>query len=380
MCTISTLRFSAIHPGIFLLLVISLIFLSIYPASSTKALQHGHTLLEPQSATDITETSGTRSNGLAFGEQNYRPFFSTPLAKRQTSMEEASTLYVLALCHGTQMLNLIQRANDANTDPPDVTEFPAYQIANGWDVQDLRFKEAAMGRRWDSTWKNLFKQADRPGIKQQRYVSMTWNKPLKNKFGQDVQASAPAANYAIVFFVSPPTIISTSSRSPTNVLRQSHPGISRDDLDHQIPPLNRWSDVAWSVWSHGEGKSHPDFLEYIGFDKVSDPITLPVIKYILLTRYMNDQLPFPGAVFNAADEEGKALMGTPTGKGVGWLMHDRGRTLKLTARRPYFTIRIWCTDGDYFLLFDLKANPDQSTYMRARNEGALPDLTPPSRV
>ncbi|KAL9576060.1 MAG: hypothetical protein Q9212_007421, partial [Teloschistes hypoglaucus] len=376
MRTISTARFSAIHPGLLLLLVIPLIFLSLYSVSSTKALKHGQTLLEPRSATDITKTNGTRSIGLAFGDQNYRPFFSTPLAKRQTTMEEASTLYVQALCDGAQMLNLIQRANNPDSPEPDVTNFPAYQIANGWGVADLRFIAAAMGRRWDDAWKDLFNSATRPGIKQQRYVALTWTKPFKNKFGQNVQTWDFNSNYANVFFVSPPAIISSSSRSPVNVLRQSHPGISRDDLDHQIPPLNRWSDVAWTLWSEGEGKSHPDWLQYIGFDRVADPITLPVIKYILLTRYLNDQLPFPGAVFNAADEEGKALLGTPTGRGVGWLMHDRGRYLKLTARTPYFTMRIWCDHGDYFLLFDLQKHPDQGT-MRANNEGALPDLTAP---
>ncbi|KAI4202370.1 MAG: hypothetical protein LQ350_002588 [Teloschistes chrysophthalmus] len=367
MRTNSTARFSAIYPGMLLILVIPLIFLSIYPGSSakTKTLKHGQTLLEPRSATDITEANGTRSIGLAFGEQNYRPFFSRPLTKRQTTMEEASELYVLALCNGTQMLKRIQQANDLNVPGPDVTDFPPYQIANGWDVSDVRFIAAAMGRRWDDAWKDLFNSATRPGIKQQRYVALTWNKPFKNKFDENVQAFDFASNYANVFFCSPPAIISSSSRSPTNVLRQSHPGISRDELDHQIPPLNRWSDVAWTLWVEGEGKVHPEWLQYIGFDRVADPITLPVIKYILLTRYMNDQLPFPGAVFNTADEEGRALLGTPTGKGVG---------------TPYFTIRIWCENGDYFLLFDLQKNPDQGgRIMRAPlNEGALPDLTPPS--
>ncbi|KAI4260747.1 MAG: hypothetical protein LQ352_000139 [Teloschistes flavicans] len=364
--------------GVLLLLIIPLIFLSIYPDLSSTVLKDDHGPLKPRHPIGLTEpsvisTNGTRNIGLAFGKQVYRPTFSIPLARRQVNLEEASNLYVLAECNGSQMLNAIQQATDPNLPAPDVPVFFKPDIGNGWSVQDYVYgRDRILAKRWDAAFGRSM------NYKQGRHVTLKQDKPFTNKFGQYQPLSVPAANYVNVLFVDPPTLIAVQARSPTYVFKHPPSGMSQDDIQRRIPPLNRWSDVAWMLWLKGEGATHPDWLRFIGFDRVSDEITVPVIRYIMFTRYMNEHIAFPGVVFNTADEEGRALLGTPTGKGAGWLMRDRGRILNLRARQPFFTIRIWSTDGEYFMLFDLQQNPNQVSKMGTANHGALGSLNPPT--
>ncbi|KAL8634282.1 MAG: hypothetical protein Q9228_008124, partial [Teloschistes exilis] len=180
----TTVRSSAFRVGVLLLLIIPLIFLSIYPDFSSAGLKDDHSLLKPRYPIGLTETSaistnGTRNIGLAFGEQDYRPTFSVPLARRQVNLEEASELYVLAACNGSQMLNAIQQATDPNLPAPHVPVFFKPDIGNGWSVQDYVYgRQRILAKRWDAAFGRSM------NYKQGRHVIMKQDKPFTNKFGQ----------------------------------------------------------------------------------------------------------------------------------------------------------------------------------------------------
>ncbi|KAI4230856.1 MAG: hypothetical protein LQ352_008424, partial [Teloschistes flavicans] len=191
--------------------------------------------------------------------------------------------------------------------------------------------------------------------------------------------TSPNSAYLHVLFAQPPTIIVVNIRSPANAVKRGNPGISPDEIQHRIPPLNRWSDVAWSVWRYGEGAVHPEWVRYIGYDRVRDAITLPVIQFIIARLTGNKEIDHPGLVYTTDQPEGIALLGTPLGKGVGWLLHDWGQKLRIRDRPPGVTVRIWSRRGEWFMLWDLQPHPDQGTItMKPKRGGALQTVDAPA--
>ncbi|KAL8629929.1 hypothetical protein Q9189_004366 [Teloschistes chrysophthalmus] len=188
MRTMTTERFSSVHPAVLLvLLIIPLVFLSGYPAIPTKVLKDGKSLLESRSSTGATEanfvsTKGTRSLALPFGDQHYRP-----LAERQLGLDQVRTVYNLAVCNGTQMLTKILQVNPNALGPG--VNFDAASIYNGWSVRDQRYLDTqVLGDRWDAAFTQIiggYKPASTRKLGRQ--VAQLQDKPFLNKFGQMVQ-------------------------------------------------------------------------------------------------------------------------------------------------------------------------------------------------
>ncbi|KAL8775910.1 MAG: hypothetical protein Q9194_003516 [Teloschistes cf. exilis] len=375
MRTMTTVRLSGIHPAVLLVLIIPLVFMSIYPGTPTKVLKDGKSLLEPRSSTTATEanfisTNITRSFGIPFGQQDYHP-----LAERQLNVQDVRTLYDLAVCNGSQMFNLIRQGN------PTASDFDPAAMYNGWTVQDVPYSDTQiLGNRWDDAFTFLLSSRQPSAVRRVgRQVAQIQNKPFLNKFGQMIQETQPTSAYLNVFFVNQPMIMAVNIRSPSNAVQRANPGISKDEIQRRVPSLNRWSDVAWTAWFFGIGNVRPEWLRYIGFDRVRDAITLPIIQYIIARRTggVSKERPVPGYKITSLDDsDWKALLGTPLGKAVGWMLVDRGRELQLNTRPGLFTISIWSRDGEYYMLFDLGPSPGKTTTKAPKNGGGLPP--PPS--
>ncbi len=64
----------------------------------------------------------------------------------------------------------------------------------------------------------------------------------------------------------------------------------------------------------------------------------------------NARAPWPGKTFGLETNEGKALLGTPNGVAVGWLLIDRYR--EMGRREPKVTI--WVMGNSKIIVWDLK--------------------------
>ncbi|KAL8690293.1 MAG: hypothetical protein Q9218_004229 [Villophora microphyllina] len=173
------------HMEVSLLLVFPIIFLPAYLSSSSIVPKHGQSP-ERRSSVDITAPTvflnGTRNIGLAFGEPDHRPIFSTPesyLTKRlDPSTEVASELYVYAICNGTNMLAAIKEGYLAV--PAGVQDFDRTGINNGWSMQDSSYKDnKLLEKRWDNLFDRTFQRQkpsagenSRKGGKQGRVVTL----------------------------------------------------------------------------------------------------------------------------------------------------------------------------------------------------------------
>ncbi|KAL8830745.1 MAG: hypothetical protein Q9170_005594 [Blastenia crenularia] len=109
----------------------------------------------------------------------------------------------------------------------------------------------------------------------------------------------------------------------------------------EIPPLNRWSDIVWYLWSREAGDQAKN-LRYIFRDKTNNGVTRAIIDHINGLEEHPDtlDLPWPGHTYDMRTDDGKALLGTPHGIGVAFLIADHSNVL---ARKiPFahvFTVR-----------------------------------------
>ena len=170
------------------------------------------------------------------------------------------------------------------------------------------------------------------------------------------------------------TIIATQMISPRFSVGKNNP----------VPVLSRWSDWAWAVWESvctGSQKSATD-LRYIIHDHITTLDTRMIMHKITgapISEYVDLHLEWPGLLFTMDQDQGLALLGTPHGQGIAYLIRDHSDQIQ--TRKP--TVRMWVVhhpafrddpgNGYYYLLWDLK--PDLP--FGANGQGAPQPPGPP---
>lgn len=143
----------------------------------------------------------------------------------------------------------------------------------------------------------------------------------------------------------------------------NEPQLTAAELKHQVPKLNRWSDVVWFIWAREAGNEAGN-LRVIVRDNVINDDTKGVIDDIFTTITHAFHKPWPGTTFDIREptsEDGssqtegdnaRALLGTPHGAGIAWMLADHKRelgerSLKITVftgadfaapRVPYYMV------------------------------------------
>ncbi|KAI4141729.1 MAG: hypothetical protein L6R39_005208 [Caloplaca ligustica] len=148
------------------------------------------------------------------------------------------------------------------------------------------------------------------------------------------------------------TIIAKNNYSPT----YRSPG-------QPVPPLWRWSDVVWLLWSQIAGNQFAGQLRYIIRDDVRNPISRAVIEHVAGAMPDELDLPYPGNVYDMRSDAGKALLGTPHGIGIAYLIKDHRDVLErkspavrvFSVRNPDRTASPkWV----YYMVWELRATID----------------------
>lgn len=96
-----------------------------------------------------------------------------------------------------------------------------------------------------------------------------------------------------------------------------------------FPDFKLWSDIAYLQWAdlHKETSGlYPCKLRYIFRTPCVNPITQDVIKRVM-ERTKKRLGKWPGETFYMETDEGKAILGTPNGSGVGYLLAQHANQL-----------------------------------------------------
>lgn len=93
----------------------------------------------------------------------------------------------------------------------------------------------------------------------------------------------------------------------------------------------------------------------MGHHFIGNPDTVGIIDRLLQATFDTDSpnVPWPGASFDIETEAAKALLATPNGVGVAYLMMDRAAALG--RRRP--RVNVWNGNGFRSMLWDMVPVP-----------------------
>ncbi|KAI4264815.1 MAG: hypothetical protein L6R42_000092 [Xanthoria sp. 1 TBL-2021] len=147
---------------------------------------------------------------------------------------------------------------------------------------------------------------------------------------------------------------------PANVTSTRNTGILKENRDKQLPPLRKLSDIIWLNWK--ANPPNPKELRYIAHNKIITKRSGSPMDYLFLRdsskNPQKEDIPFPGLEYSGDSEELKALLATPSGIAVAWILIDHARELKgrdegLTRRE--LKVNIFEVDRDHFMLWDFEA-------------------------
>ncbi|KAL8926905.1 MAG: hypothetical protein Q9208_002714 [Pyrenodesmia sp. 3 TL-2023] len=265
---------------------------------------------------------------------------SSSLAKRAPASEAD---FQRAKEHGDIAYDQIQAAfSGCETN---AQEFPLEALNNGWTRR--RDQNDPLEEVWFDVFTDLIKPKEDKIPTNERVfnVRVHQDKPFTNSQGEQVNEASPQARYYHYIVPVISAIVISEMNSPSNQVRRRYtmaqppktPPASQYIADHLVPPLNRWSDVTWTLWKEKAGGSANN-LRYIAHDAVENDDTDSIASYVFTKARNSEDVPYPGLEFGMDSREGRALLGTPNGIGTARLLIDRAKQLgKRELRVRIFT-------------------------------------------
>ncbi|KAL8662684.1 MAG: hypothetical protein Q9202_004468 [Teloschistes flavicans] len=323
---------------------------------STHSAESSH--LRRQTPLENTTINASTANRIAlpFGNNNnkYSPNVSHPKISppsHKTKRDDDAAAYEYCLCKGRRLYTEIGLIS-FGLQQSQGTSFTFDQLENAWETvpQLARFEPTFDEWAQDTIGRSI--SDDRVNR-----TKMAQNKAYTSVGGD--QMLATGGSYEILYIRSAAAIIAHSIISPRNILSRRTPPVP---LPAALPPLNRFSDIAWYLWTdilrrdedgpadslfvnaHKDPRD-PSRLQYVGHNLITNSLTAAVIAHVIEERNEGEgYMPWPGVTLDVAEEEeGKALLGTPNGVGTAWLYMDHYR--QMGKRR--LTVDIWSCSEEY---------------------------------
>ena len=362
--------------GAFLVLLVSAILLSTWSYGPTTRLARRQDTTEDTLLKNPTAADPSQSLGVHDYQHNLsNTHGSTVLEKRARTLT-----YDAAVCKGRELYNkVILRAFDGQG--TGARDYGENDINNGWTKEPLtRLIPSGMDEAFKSIGKNVFPDTGEriPTFEETKLINLVQDKDFTNSAGKKQKVSPhkpqpspipstkptnlshtqaiPMQNnllphYEAYYIPAYHALISTDSRSPKYQLRDS--GLSPSALNARVPPLNRQSDVMWSLYK--SLAPFPADLRFIARDSIINDDTRGIMNDIFLSLPARAPLVWPGVSFSIDTDEAKALLATPNGLATAYILADRVGVLG--TRR--LSVRIWASYPDtwnegYRMLWDME--------------------------
>ncbi|KAL8752536.1 MAG: hypothetical protein Q9199_005682, partial [Rusavskia elegans] len=172
-----------------------------------------------------------------------------------------------------------------------------------------------------------------PPMEQNFYVRLTQDQLFNNAYGSNILNTD--AEYVGHYIPPSSLIIMTDTFSPRYWAHRR--GVPQGQIVEHIPRLNALSDAVWQVWTRLTDQ--PGSLRYYAVEGIFNDVTSALIDYLLRRDRPRESLIVPWerrVTYGLDSDEGKALLATPNGIAVLWLLvHRRGT---LGRRDPRVTI------------------------------------------
>ncbi|KAL8725976.1 MAG: hypothetical protein Q9166_007010 [cf. Caloplaca sp. 2 TL-2023] len=287
---------------LFLLFTASLALI-LWPAAY-KSSQYEPNHLSNKGFSPITVKEHETKIGIPFGHNEYAHNFTASNHQPIRHVKRAID-YDELVCRGRKLLKMIEQG------PPADYVWHPEALGNGWT-----WKRNILGAPPEELFASLRKLGVPTDVDNVHSIFLRQDKPFMDSGGH-LNTPATEGSYYNTFIPSGNTIIAESNFSPAF----KAPG-------KKLPPLWRWSDVIWLLWTHEAGSLYnARNLKYIFRSNIVTPATRELIEYIEVVPADKLNLPFPGNAYDMNSEEGLALLATSHGQGIAYLIADHSHVL-----------------------------------------------------
>ncbi|KAI4281388.1 MAG: hypothetical protein L6R38_003722 [Xanthoria sp. 2 TBL-2021] len=264
--------------------------------------------------------------GVPFGLNEYTHNFTA--ANRSSTLAKREIDYDRLVCKGRMLLNMI-----LHSQPVDYY-WSLEALKNGWT-----WRRNVLAAPPEELFGPLGKLGVPTDVHSVHSIYLKQDKPFMDSFG--ILNNAPTTGlYYNTFIPSGGTIIAESNFSPKF---KAGFGSGR-----RYPPLWRWSDIIWLLWTHEAGLLGTPNLRYIFRANIITPETRELIEYIEVEKEDQLHLPWPGHTYDMSTEEGLALLATSHGQGIAYLIADHSQALgrKIPMARIFTELPGGVTDDE----------------------------------
>ncbi|KAL8904193.1 MAG: hypothetical protein Q9207_003430 [Kuettlingeria erythrocarpa] len=196
----------------------------------------------------------------------------------------------------------IQAAVQGRVSLGSVYEFSAQSIDNGWRYHDV---VNTIGTEWDDVFRTSSGRV--PTKAEIMAIGLSQSEPYKNSKGEEIsEDERSGGHYEADYIPSFSAIMATDTQSPrSQLLERSHGSITEAEITRRVPPLNRFSDVIWTVWNRAckEASKDPSSLRYIGHDRIANSDTAAVVGEVFAKKGAG--VGWPGYTYGTDSEDGQ---------------------------------------------------------------------------
>ncbi|KAI4197382.1 MAG: hypothetical protein LQ350_005933, partial [Teloschistes chrysophthalmus] len=294
-----------------LAVVLSLTYINISPSTHIPSSLHPKSLSSHTTTTKTTSTTTSTSSKpipFPFGQNNFSPNFSSPTTHHPPHQKRLNPqqLYDNYRCYGEKLWDMTQQVYRGEVPVPGRT-FTSADLAGAWSRVDDPGHFVPVFEAWS---RDTFGRVIGGG--EVSAITTNQNKGYVSTSG--TQEDATGARYEALYIPSAGTLVAVNIHSPLNLITRENAamGMTSADAKTIVPVLNRWTDMAWYLWSDIFARSpsanaSPRSLRYILHDIISNDDTRFTIEYVVARRNGgNLGLVYPGLEFGMETDEGKA--------------------------------------------------------------------------
>lgn len=158
-----------------------------------------------------------------------------------------------------------------------------------------------------------------------------------------------SATYELIFNVPGNAMVATMSFGPSSRGKADNMMVGEE-----LVALRQWSDVAFLAWQN-YAQNRIKELKYVYQKEIVNGVSNDVIDHILAKRKEKLKA-WPGVKISMTEEDGQALLGTPNGCGIAWLLIQHKEQLgvkvpdavtifgSMDGRNWQYNLCFWITD------------------------------------
>ncbi|KAL8835306.1 MAG: hypothetical protein Q9170_003361 [Blastenia crenularia] len=316
-----------------------------YFPSLLKYDQHGRANIDLQDHHPIPRTIDKQTSQVIatseIGQETHNSS-TIPLTSTLEKRAEIDVTYTNLVCKAAVLIGRISAA------PPIANVYTREDLRyNGWDYRDDGFFSPN-----DNIIPALRDLEIPHSINDAKYVQLTQSEEFRIRRKGKKRYPPTGGHYDSSYILSDEksTIIASNNQSPEKAATGNQ----------RIPELFRWSDLVWYTWSKIAGDQAKK-LRYIIQESITTTSTRRIMEYVEGIHDKPDtlNLPWPGHALDLRSDRGRALLATPHGVGLAWMIADHSNVLG----RKYPVVCYFTAPGlgvlsksevEYFMIWQLR--------------------------